>query len=105
MSVSIPKYAKITASSNAANEIVAAVSGARIRVLSYHLSFSGSVNAKWQSASTDLTGLTYGVVNVTTAAESSAGLFQTAVGEALNLHLSAGTAVGGHITYQEVSVP
>lgn len=100
-----PKYAVIDASSSGNNTIVAAVAGKKIRVLSYVLSFSGSVNVKWQSAAggTDISKLLYGAAGVSfNGSFSPAGHLQTAVGELLNLNLSAATAVGGHLTYIEV---
>jgi hypothetical protein len=53
----VPKFAAIAASSSGANEVVAAVTGKKIRVLSYVEMANGAVNTKWQSASTDKTGL------------------------------------------------
>lgn len=97
------KFAKITAASSGANEIVAAVTGKKIVVLSYHLSSAGTVNAKWQSASTDISGLLYTVANIgVPVAFSPVGHFATASGEALNLNLSGAVAVGGHLVYVEV---
>lgn len=97
------KFAKITAASSGANEVVAAVTGKRIRVVSYLLSAAGTVNAKWQSASTDLTGLHYMVANNQVPVPfSPVGYFETASGEALNLNLSGAIAVGGHVAYIEV---
>lgn len=97
------KFAKITASSSGANEVVAAVTGKKIVVLSYFLSASGTVNAKWQRASTDITGLHYMVANnQVPVAFSPVGHFETAAGEALNLNLSGAVAVGGHLVYVEV---
>lgn len=97
------KFAKIAAASSGANEVVAAVTGKKIRVLGYLLSSAGTVNAKWQSASTDLTGLHYTVANVQVpVAFSPVGHFETASGEALNLNLSGAVAVGGYLVYVEV---
>jgi hypothetical protein len=106
------KSVAIQASTNGSNNVlVAAVSGKVIRVLAYLLSFSGSVNAKFQSnQSTDLTGLHYGIagtvaasppvpVNVVAGSRPPA-CFETAAGEALTLNLSAGTPVGGWLVYE-----
>lgn len=101
------KTAAIACSSSGANAIVAAVSGKAIKVLGYVLSASAAVNAKWQSASTDLTGLTYFVsggldkVCAPIPPQGSGHWFKTVAGEALNLHLSGAVAVGGHVVYQE----
>ena len=84
--------------------IVAAVTGKKIRVIAGKLSFSGTVNAKWQSSTTsDLTGLTYGVANTLDPYQfNPGGHFETVAGELLNLNLSAGVAVGGYVDYVEV---
>ena len=98
-----PKFASVAASSSGANAIVAAVTGKRIRVVSAFLMANGSVNGKWQSASTDITGLAYLIVNVGYVLPfNPTGWFQTAAGEALNLNLSAAIAAGGCLTYVEV---
>lgn len=89
----------ISASSANANEIVAAQANKAIVVLAYTLIASGTVNAKWQSGSTDLSGLLYLIANVgASPAQGQYPQVYTGVGEALNLHLSGAVAVGGHIT-------
>jgi len=101
------KTAAVAASSANANAIVAAVSGKSIKVLGYALSGSAAVNAKWQSGSTDLTGLIHFLgtapdkIVAPIVPQGSGCWFKTAAGEALNLHLSGATAVGGHVVYQE----
>jgi len=100
-----PKFAKVAAASNGDNTIVAAVTSKKIRVLGGKLSFSGTVNAKWQSGAsgTDLTGLTYGVANVVDNLPfNPVGHFETASGILLNLNLSGAVAVGGYVVYVEV---
>lgn len=104
------KTAAIAASASGNTEIVAAVAGKRIRVVAGVLSFGGTVNAKWRSASTDLTGLYYGILGAQVpydyAPEGMSGQlghFETATGEALNLNLSDAVAVGGHVVYVEVT--
>jgi hypothetical protein len=95
-----PNFAAVSASSSGDNAIVSAVAGKRIRVLSYFVIANAAVNAKWRSASTDVTGLLYLAANGGIAASAEGmGCFQTAVGEALNLNLSGAVAVGGHLTY------
>lgn len=104
--------AAIAASAANANQVVAAVAGYKYRVLAFVLSFGGTVNAKWQSASTDKTGLFYGVAGVAVASPDLPGTspttppahFETAPGEALNLHLSGAVAVGGYVVYDKVPV-
>lgn len=98
-----PKFAIISESNSGSNEVVAAVTGKKIRILSYAFVSSGTVNAKWQSASNDISGLMYFIANTgISAGYNPKGHFQTAAGEALNLNLSGSVAVGGHITYIEV---
>jgi hypothetical protein len=96
-----PAFATIAASSSGANAIVAAAGASnKIRVLAVQLTSSGTVNAKWQSASTDKTGLAYFVANTGYVLPyNPLGWFETAANEALNLNLSAAIAVGGSITY------
>lgn len=97
------KFAPISASSNGDNTIVSAVANKAIRVLSYVLMANGTVNAKWRSDTTDISGLFYLVANTGAApGENQYGQFQTATGEALVLNLSGGIAVGGHLSYVEV---
>ncbi len=98
-----PKFAIIQLS--ATGTVVAAVSSKKIRVLSYVLMANGTVNTKWQShvTPTDLTGLLYLIVNTGISVPfSPLGYFESLSGEALDLNLSAGIAVGGHLTYVEV---
>src|SRR6185369_14513429 len=90
------------ATSGAGNTLVAAVAGAKIRVMAYDLVARGAVNAKFQSGgTTDLTG-TYtfaaagaGKVNPF----NHMGWFETAAGEALTLSLSGATSVDGVLDY------
>lgn len=99
-----PKFKKIDCSSSGDNEIVAAVSGKKIRVLSWDVSPSDVVNFKWRTASTDITGLYYAANagNGVSKPYSPVGYFETVADEALNLNLSAAEAVGGSVVYVEV---
>lgn len=97
----------ITASSSGDNTLLAAVANKRIRVWSFDL-FNGAATAntaKFRSNANDIS------LPVTLPAAAAADVtqppdpkgvnyaFQTAVGEALNLNLSAATAVGGSLLY------
>lgn len=98
-----PKFAVISASSSGDNTIVAAVPGKKIRVLSYAFVSSGTVNAKWQSEATDISGLMYFIANTgISSGYNPKGHFQTVSGKALELNLSGAQAVGGHLNYIEV---
>lgn len=92
-------------SSGNGNEIVAAVTGKKIRLLGYILSAAGAVNAKWRSAdATDLTGLHYFAAagaNISVPF-AECGWGETAVSAALNLNLSGAVVVGGAAIYCEV---
>lgn len=95
------QHIPIAAASSGVNAIKAAVTGKVYRVLALCLSASGSVNAKWQSASTDKTGLYYLVANnLVTLPYNQEGWLETVAGEALNLNLSGAVAVGGHVTIE-----
>lgn len=94
------RFAVITVSGNGNNEVVAAVAGKIIRVMGYNYMANGTVNAKWRSANTDISGLGYLLANIGKVVPfSPAGWLETAAGEALNLNLSAGIPVGGELTY------
>lgn len=99
------KSVVVSASTSGNNTLVAAVSGKKITVVAFALSFSGTVNAKFQdgASGTDLTGLFYGIANSGAGLSTSAPnfLFQGSTNTLLNLNLSAGTAVGGLISYYE----
>lgn len=96
---------KISTSASGATQLVAAPgAGLFIRVFGFSLSANGTVNAKFQSASTDMTGLYYltqfgGVVR-----QNEQCLFDCAANEALNINLSGAVAVGGEITYAIIGV-
>src|SRR5262245_40710763 len=106
----MPKTVPIAASTlGAANTIVAGVTGQIIRVLGFHLSFSGTVNAKFQSnGTTDLSGLFYGGAAIQVPGADlpsfphgkAPAYFETLSGEPLTLNLSAAVAVGGFVTYE-----
>jgi len=100
------KYAAISASSSGSNTVVAAVTGKRIRVLSYVMVAAGDVTATWQSASNNISGGMALAANGGAAPSAGQatpggliGQFETNQGEALNLNLSAAVSVAGHLTY------
>ena len=99
------KHAKIATADSGATVIVAAVTGYKIKVCHVNVTASNAVNVKWQSASTDLTGLAYltqySGYETAFCPPAFGCLFETAVGEALNINLSGAIAVGGFITYYE----
>ena len=86
------------------NQVVAAVAGKRIIVFAYNYVANGAVNAHWRSNSTAITGPMYmdAASKGKVCPYNPKGWCVTAVGEALNLHLSASVAVGGELTYAEI---
>ena len=101
-----PKFAVVTASSSGVTNIIAAVSSKHLRVLALQLTANAAVNVKWQShvTPTDITGLAYLAANGGYVLPyNPLGWFQTVAGEALDINLSGAVAVGGSITYVEVS--
>jgi autotransporter translocation and assembly factor TamB len=99
-----PKYAKIAIS--ASGTVIAAVASKKIRVLAFTITSNGAVNAKFQTSTgpADLSGLIYmpAAGNGICCNFNPVGWFETGVGDALNINLSAGIAIGGTITYVEV---
>jgi hypothetical protein len=95
-------HASVQVTGSGDNEIVAAVAGKKIRLLSYVLMASAAVNAKWQSNATDITGLKYFVAagGGIVAPHNPAGWCETVAGEKLDLNLSGAVPIGGEITYQ-----
>lgn len=94
------RNAAINASASGDNQIVAAVTGFKIVVLSYVLVAAGTVTATWKSgASTSLSGAMPLVANSGVSANGAYGVVQSAASEALNLDLSTNVAVTGHVTY------
>lgn len=97
------KFAVINAGSSGQNTIVTAVSGKSIRLLSYGLVSTGTVNVEWRTGTTTpLSGAMNFVANGGISLASPTGLMQTTDGAALTMNLSAATAVDGHISYIEV---
>lgn len=95
---------KVAVAVSASGTLVAAVPGAMLRVIAFALTSSGTVNVKFQSHVTgDLTGLFYEIANTGfVLSPNTWGWFETVVGEALDISLSAGIPVGGVLTYVEV---
>jgi hypothetical protein len=106
------KRAIVSASLAADNEIVAAVSGKRIRVRNGVLISAALVSATWRSATNAKSGAmplgqsaTVGGGYVMPDTGEGVGYLETNTGEALNLLLSGATLVAGHISYQLIDPP
>ena len=101
----VVKRAVIDHASSGDNTIVAAVPGKRIVVIQCLLISAGTMTVRFESGATG-TALT-GQMNVLAATGfrlefSKIGHFETAVGQLLNLELSAGTSADGVLSYIEV---
>jgi hypothetical protein len=96
------KFVALSGVGNAAAQaVVAAVTGRKIRVLQYVLTTGAAANVQWASAATALSGnmTSAGVAPISTGLVDC-GLFETAAGEALNIVVSNGIAWTGHLVYQ-----
>lgn len=101
-----PQYAAIAAAASGDNTLVAAVSGAKIRVLAIVLVASGGANTVRLESGAGGTALT-GQMNLSADGQlvlpyNPAGWAETAAGSLLNLELSAATSVDGALVYTEV---
>ncbi len=96
------KTEALSDASSGNNTIVAAVTGARIKVYAIHFNVVGTVNMKWVDGTVgDLTGdMNFQArEGYTNAVTPPAFLLATTAGEALILNLSAAIAVDGWIAY------
>jgi hypothetical protein len=101
------KHAVIDHAASGDNTIVAAVTGKKIRVISYTIVAAGAVTARFESGAsgTALTGqmslaANGGVIN----GYNPGGCFaDTAAGTLLNLELGGAVSVDGHLSYIEVT--
>jgi len=97
--------AAINASATGDTAMVAAVTtpgNKKIRVKRLVLSALAANNVKIRSGTTDITGLIYLSATSTVPIVANGDrdwLFETAAGQALNVNLSAATAVGGWVEY------
>lgn len=101
-----PKFAVIDDATSGDNTLVAAVASNKIRVLSYVLVSSGTVNVRFEDGAggTALTGQMNLVANTgVSSGFNPYGHFETSVNTLLNLELSAAVPVDGHLTYVEVA--
>jgi len=95
-------FAPINATASGDSQVVAAVSGRRIVVVAYAVVSSATVNIRFRSGTTDITGSMRVVEGGGIAHAYDVGLFQTAVGQPLNINLSANATVGGYVVYRTV---
>lgn len=94
-------FASVSVAASGQNAIVAADATRKIKVYAYVLVADAAVTAKWQNASTDLTGPMSLAANggVSAIGLPSGHLMETSVNQALNLNLGSAVGVRGHIAY------
>lgn len=92
------KFAPIVASTGT-TELVAAVAGLRIRVITYTVVTDTGIGISFKSGSTLISGVMTLAANNGISAEHDVGLLETAPGEAFNLTQTAAATVGGHLAY------
>jgi len=95
-------FAQINATASGDTQVVAAVSGRRIVVVAFAVIASATVNIRFRSGSTDITGAMRLVEGGGIAHAYDGGLFETAVNQPLNINLSTNATVGGYVVYREV---
>jgi hypothetical protein len=95
-------FATINATTSGDTQVVAAVSNRRIVVVAFGVIASATVNIRFRSGTTDITGAMRLVEGGGIAHAYDAGLFQTAVNQPLNINLSANATVGGYVVYRTV---
>lgn len=102
----LPKFAKIDAAGAGDNEVVAAVTGKKIRVLALFLVMTGTaVTIRFESSAggTALTGqMTPSQGGGFVLPFNPVGWFETVAGENLNLELGGAQSVDGCLTYVEI---
>lgn len=96
------KFAVI--SKTATGDLVAAVTGKKIRVLGYQLTASAAFTANFESGTTDITGVMNIPANgaLSYAGGREAPAFETAAGAKLALTLGGTGQVSGFLSYIEV---
>ena len=96
------KQVVLDESTIANNEIVAAVVGKSIRLISLMMTVDAAVDIQWKSATAARSGLMEFADSGGMTMSVKTGILWTAVGAALNLDQSTVAQVSGVITYIEV---
>ncbi len=95
-------FAVIDVASSGDNTLVAAISGQKIRVLSYAFLCDAATIVRFESGAsgTALTGqMSFAAMGGISVPFSPVGHFETVAGDLLNLELDGANQVSGHITY------
>ena len=99
------KYAAITASAAGDNQVVTAVTNRKIRGLAYSMVADAAEVVQWQDdGGATMSGTISLAANGGVVSDSApdVGLFQSAVGQGIDLNNVGGADVDGHFTYLEV---
>lgn len=108
-----PKFAQINRATNADGAaVVNLVAGKKIRVVRLTFVCAAAVGVKWQSSTSNSTGvgsntdltpvMSFAANGGVSDAYCPLGLFETVLGEALKLNLNGAQQVSGYLTYVEV---
>jgi hypothetical protein len=95
-------FATISATSSGDTQVVPAVSNRRIVVVAFAVIANATVNIRFRSGGTDITGTMRLVEGGGIAHAYDGGLFQTATNQPLNINLSTNATVGGYVVYRTV---
>ena len=103
--LSEPQFAPISTAASGNTQLVAAVAGAKIRIVGFLLVTAGTVLVKFVSgASPDLTGaMTLAVGKWISAEQAPFGILETAVGQPLNINLGSAVQTSGWLVYVTVT--
>lgn len=99
------KFKTISASSSASKiDLISAVSGKKLRVLSFTISSSGTANVKIESGSSASTvyETIYLASNTTQSFSHPLGLFESDAGEKLMMTITGSAYVSASLSYREV---
>lgn len=101
-SIEIGPVKKALISLAATGDVVAAVTGKKIRVVEFCIVAAGAVTANFESGTTDITGVMSLITGVPVFGNTPFGCFETAAGAALRLTLGGSVQVSGWVNYQEL---
>ena len=99
MSQSDIQFARVNASADGDNTVVAAVAGKKIRVLGYNLTSRTAGLLTIKSSTTSTLAELDLVADTAVPYSGPAPAFETVAGELLNFNVAAGVDVVGHLTY------
>lgn len=99
------KFARVNATADGSNDVVAAVTSKKIRVLGYAVQSTGAGTVTWKSSTTSTLAEMVIAANgdgVSYSGGVQAPAFETVSGEKLTIDNPAGVDTKGHLSYIEV---